>query len=74
MIRFILGLILGIFMIMFVGSILLTEFPQLQPLFEEGKTHVVSLYNMSMVRYGAVATLFLIIAILFIAGDSKRGR
>lgn len=72
--RYLLGLIFGIFLIMFIGNILLTEFPALVPLFEEGKAMVANLYNVSLVRYGAMATILFIIGLLFVFGDSKKGR
>ncbi|HLQ83117.1 MAG TPA: hypothetical protein VK121_04660 [Pseudogracilibacillus sp.] len=70
--RLILSLIFGIFVIMFVGNILLTEFPSLNPIFEEGKAWLSSMYNMSVVKYGAAATGILIIGLLFLVGDKKR--
>jgi len=72
--RYLLGLVFGIFLLMFIGNILLTEFPSLVPLFEEGKTMVANLYNVSLVRYGAMATVLFIIGLLFVFGDSKKGR
>lgn len=70
--RVILSVIFGIFIIMFVGNIVLTEFPQLQPLLDEGVAWVKSMYNLSIVRYGTVATGILIIGLLFLLGDKRR--
>ncbi|MFC2947572.1 MULTISPECIES: hypothetical protein [Virgibacillus] len=72
MIRFFLALILGIFLFLIVGSLVLEEFPSLQPLWEEFKAHIVQLYNMSLVRYGAVTTFVIIIAIFIVFGSNKR--
>ena len=70
--RAILAIIFGIFIIMFVGNILLTEFPSLVPIFEEGKEVLASLYSMSVVKYGTIATGMLIIGLLILVGDGKR--
>lgn len=70
--RFLLGTILFILLIMVVGSIVLEEFPQLQPLFEEMKMHVVNLYNISLVKYGSVATLCIAVAIFILVGSSSK--
>lgn len=72
MLRVILGTILMILLIVVIGSVILEEFPQLQPLFDELKMHVVNLYNISMVKYGAVTTLIIILAILILVGSSRR--
>lgn len=68
------GLIFAIFILVFIGNILLTEFPALVPIFEEGKSVISSLYNMSIVKYGTLATVIFIIGLVFVFGDSKRGR
>lgn len=72
MFRLILGAILFILLIMVIGTVILEEFPSLQPLFEELKMHVVNLYNMSIVKYGTVTTLLIIIAIFILVGSSRR--
>ncbi|MEN1969689.1 hypothetical protein WMZ97_16625 [Lentibacillus sp. N15] len=72
MLRFFLGTILFVLLIMVVGSVVLDEFPGLQPLFEELKMHVVNLYNISLVKYGTITTLLLIVAIFILVGSSKR--
>lgn len=70
--RLILSVIFGVFVIMFVGSIVLSEFPQLQPIVDEGMAWVRSMYDMSLVKYGTVATGILIIGLLFLFGDKRR--
>ncbi|QKY69432.1 hypothetical protein [Lentibacillus sp. CBA3610] len=72
MIRFFLALILGIFLFLIVGSLVLEEFPATQPLWEEFKEQVVQLYNMSLVRYGAVTTFIIIIAIFVVFGSNRK--
>lgn len=72
MLRLLLGIILFILLIMVVGSVILEEFPQLQPLFDELKMHAVNLYNISLVKYGSVTTVLLIVAIIVLIGTSKR--
>lgn len=72
MIRFLLGLILGIFLFLIVGSIVLEQFPSVVPVWEEIKGHILTLYNMSLVKYGAIPTVLLIIAIFILFGSSKR--
>lgn len=71
MLKFLLGTFLFIFLIMVIGGILLEEFPSLLPIWEEIKMHAVTLYDMSMARYGAVATILLIVAIFILIGSSK---
>lgn len=70
--RFILFFLLFIVLIMFIGTIILDEFPQLQPLFDEMVMHTVNLYNLSIVKFGTVATLLFIIAIIVLIGTSKK--
>lgn len=72
MIRFILGIILAIFLILVVGSIVLEQFPGVLPLWEELKTHIIALYDMSIVKYGTITTFLIIIAIFIVLGSSKR--
>jgi len=72
MIRFILGIILAIFLILVVGSIVLEQFPGVVPLWEELKTHIITLYDMSIIKYGTITTFLIIIAIFIVLGSSKR--
>ncbi|OZU89030.1 hypothetical protein CIL03_08410 [Virgibacillus indicus] len=72
MIRFLLGFILGIFLFLIVGSIVLEQFPSIQPLWEEFKGHIVGLYDMSLVKYGAITTFLIIIALFVVFGTSKK--
>ncbi|KIL74710.1 hypothetical protein [Bacillus badius] len=73
MFRLILGAILMIFLIAVIGTVILDQFPSLVPLWEEFKMHVVTIYNMSLVKYGAVPTLMIIIAVFILIGSSKKG-
>ena len=72
MVRAIISTILAILLIMVIGSVILEEFPALQPLFNELKMHVVNLYNMSIVKYGTITTILIIFAIFILIGTSKR--
>ncbi len=72
MFRVLIGAVLMIFLFLFVGSIVLEQFPSVQPLWEELKVHVVTLYNMSLVKYGMVSTLLLIIALVILTGSGKK--
>lgn len=68
---FILTLVALVFFIAVVGSIALEQFPTLVPLWEELKMQVSTLYNIALVKYGAVATIMLIFAIFILVGSSK---
>jgi len=68
----IIGIILMIFLIAVVGSLLLEQFPTLVPLWEELKMHIGTLYESSLVKYGTITTLLLIVAIFIMVGSSKR--
>jgi len=72
LIRFFIGLVLGIFLFLIIGSIILEQFPSIVPIWEEGKGHIVALYNMSLVKYGAITTFLIIIALFVVFGSSKR--
>lgn len=72
MFRVILSTILMIFLIAVVGSVILEQFPGLNPLWEELKTTVAALYDQSIVKYGTITTIVLIVAIFIMVGSSKR--
>lgn len=72
MFRIILGSLFMILIIAVVGTIILEQFPSLVPLWEEFKMHIVSLYDMSVVKYGTGITLLLIIGIVILVGSSKK--
>jgi len=72
MFKLVIGTILMIFLIVVIGSLLLEQFPTLVPLWEELKMHVVSLYESSLVKYGTITTLVLIVAIFIVVGSSKK--
>lgn len=74
MFRSILGAILGIFLVVIVGSIVLETFPQLQPLWNEFKQVVVDIYETSNVKYGTIATVAIIVAIAILFATSSGGR
>ncbi|MFC5591700.1 hypothetical protein ACFPRA_22700 [Sporosarcina soli] len=72
MFKLIIGTILMVFLIVVIGSLLLEQFPTLIPLWEELKMHVVNLYESSLVKYGTITTLVLIVAIFIMVGSSKK--
>lgn len=72
MVRTILVTVLMIFLIAVVGNVVLEQFPQLTPLWEEFKMFVSSIYNMSLIKYGTVPTILLIIAIVVLFGTSGK--
>ena len=72
MFRILIGTILMVFLIVVIGSLLLEQFPSLIPLWEELKMHVVNLYESSLVKYGTITTLILIVAIFIMVGSSKK--
>ncbi|WP_252502720.1 hypothetical protein [Sporosarcina sp. Marseille-Q4943] len=72
MFKLIIGTILMIFLIVVIGSLLLEQFPSLIPLWEELKMHVINLYESSLIKYGTVTTLVLIVAIFIVVGSSKK--
>lgn len=72
MFKLVIGTIMMLFLIVVIGSLLLEQFPTLVPLWEELKMHVVSLYESSLVKYGTVTTLVLIVAVFIMVGSSKK--
>ncbi|WP_047981722.1 hypothetical protein, partial [Ornithinibacillus contaminans] len=72
MFKNILYVILMIFIILIVGSIILETFPQLNPLWEEFKGIIVNLYESSKVKYGALATVAIIVAVILAVGTNRR--
>jgi len=72
LLRAILFTALFIVLILVVGTIILEEFPQTQPVFEEMKMHAVNLYDASIERYGATITILLLIAIFIVIGSSRK--
>jgi len=73
MFRQVIGGLMLLLVLLIIGSLMLEQFPQLQPLFEEFKSHVVNLYNMSIVKYGMITTLFIIFGLFILFGSSRRG-
>lgn len=72
MVSTILGLMFALFLVLIIGSLILEQFPSLQPLFNEFKMHVVNLYNASLIKYGSITTVLIIIAIFIVVGSSKK--
>lgn len=72
MFRMLLGIIFMIFLIAVIGNIVLEQFPSLVPLWEEFKMHITNLYEMSIVKYGTVATLMIIVAVIILVGSSNK--
>ncbi|MBG9730760.1 hypothetical protein ABD87_14760 [Lysinibacillus sphaericus] len=63
--------IAGFFLIALAGSVILDQFPGLQPMWEEAKTVIGELYQSSLARYGTGFTLIIILAIFILIGTSK---
>lgn len=61
-----------IFLIAVVGSVILEQFPGLVPLWGELKQTVSTLYDKSLIKYGTITTIVLIVAIFIMVGSSKR--
>lgn len=72
MFRLVLSIILGIFLVVIVGSIVLDTFPQLQPLWDEFKEIVLNLYESAKVEYGVLATVAIIVAVVIVFSTSKK--
>lgn len=72
MFRLIFGVLFMILLIAVIGTVILDQFPSLVPLWEELKMHLATLYDMSVVRYGAGITFLLIIGIAILLGSSKK--
>ena len=70
-IGFILVGICGVFLIALIGSVLLDQFPSLQPMWEEAKTVTGEIYQSSLAKYGTGFTLAIIIAGAILVGTSK---
>ncbi|MFS0815424.1 hypothetical protein ABC382_00450 [Lysinibacillus sp. 1P01SD] len=68
-----LAILCFVVLIAFMGSIALEQFPTLVPIWEELKMQATALYNMSLVKYGAVATILIIFAIFIVVGSSQKG-
>lgn len=60
-----------IFLIAIIGQVTLEQFPSLVPLWEEMRNQVVTLYNTSVVKYGAGVTFMIIVAVVILVGSSK---
>ena len=71
MIKRFLTLFAFIFVLILAGAILLSTFPELQPVWQELKDTAVNLYNQSSVRYGTTFTVLAIVAIFILVGSSK---
>lgn len=71
MLKGILIAIFMIFLIVFVGSLILDIFPQLQPLWDEFTFHLSNLYESSMAQYGSIITILIIIAVVILIGTSS---
>lgn len=72
MFRLLFVAIFMIFLIAVIGSIVLEQFPTLVPLWEEFKMHLVNLYDLSIVKYGSIATIMIIVGLVILIGSSKK--
>lgn len=64
-------IILMTFLIVLIGSILLEQFPQLQPLWEEFTVIVKEVYQSSKMKYGTIATVAIIVGVFIMIGTSR---
>lgn len=71
MMKKILQLCAFVVLLIIVGNVLLTTFPELVPYWNEFKEIVLNLYNLSIVRYGTGATVIIIAALIILIGNSK---
>jgi len=60
-----------IFLTVIIGSVILEQFPELLPLWNEFKAITVELYNSSKVKYGSIATAAIIAAVAILIGTSR---
>jgi hypothetical protein len=60
-----------IFLTVIIGSVLLEQFPELLPLWNEFKAIAVELYNSSKIKYGSIATVAIIAAVAILIGTSR---
>ncbi|WP_394237479.1 hypothetical protein [Niallia oryzisoli] len=65
--------VLMTFLIVILGSVLLEQFPQLMPLWNEFKAIIAELYESSKVKYGTIATIAIIVAVAMMIGTSRIG-
>jgi hypothetical protein len=72
MFRLFLYAIFMIFILAVVGSIILEQFPQLLPLWNEFKGVLTEVYQSSKVKYGSIATIAIIAGIIILVGTSKK--
>jgi len=71
MIRYLVGLLLGLALVFVLGSILLENFPAAQPVWEEVKGHLINIYNSMVIKYGPLTTVFIIIGIFVLFGTAS---
>lgn len=72
MFRILLYAIFMIFIIAVVGSIILEQFPQLLPMWNEFKAILTEVYQSSKVKYGSIATVAIIVGVIILVGTSKK--
>ncbi len=72
MFKLIIYAVFMIFIIAVVGSILLEQFPQLIPLWNEFKSIVTEVYQSSKVKYGSIATIAIVAGVVILVGTSKK--
>lgn len=71
MFRTIIYVLLMIFLTVIIGSVILEQFPELLPLWNEFKEITVELYNSSKIKYGSIATVAIIVAVAILIGTSR---
>lgn len=71
MVKVIFTIIIMVFFLLVAGSMVLDEFPAVQPVWGEIKQIGGDLYNSSMAQYGAVGTIILIAGLAILIGSSR---
>ncbi|MGE7920673.1 hypothetical protein ACQKM9_17310 [Viridibacillus sp. NPDC093762] len=71
MVKKMFGAIVSLFVVIVVGSLMLEQFPQLQPLWEETQVMAKSLYATAAAKYGIAGAVILIAGVLIMFGTSK---
>lgn len=74
MIKFIATTLLALFAIAFLGSYVLEQVPELQPIWEESKSFFATFYTSAKVKYGAIGAVLLIFGLLAMFSTSNNKR
>jgi len=67
----ILYFILTIFVVLIIGSIVIEQFPFLQPIVDKGSNFISVAWDTAEVKYGTLVAGILVIGILLLFGDRR---